>query len=163
MKTLPLRRFREQTFNFFLSCLDGSRISRRDFHHKYHLLILFLHGGNCGACNQLIQELDAYQSQIADWEGKPLLVLRQRRDFKPLPPYPVGLDEEGVIGRQLLKDLWQEEALALVVLNRYGSLIEAFVFDHSEPPPWEEAVKSLMLADIACPECGTPLEEFTSS
>lgn len=162
MRTLPLKRFREQTFNFFITLLDGHRISRRDFHNKYHLLILFLHRGNCSDCDRLVRELEAYQSQIADWGGKFLLILRQRRDFYSLPSCLVGLDEEGVVGQQLLKDLWQEEALALVVLNRYGSLIEAFVFDHSEPPPWEEAVKSLMLADIACPECGAPLEEFTS-
>lgn len=152
----------ERLPGFELPSTEGRLLGPSTFRQRHHLLLVFVHHGQCQRCRTLLEKLAKNDRYIRSLNTKTLVVLggpehlaRQLHGAMALP-FPFLFDPEEKVSARYLSDGCPHKP-AIVVADRYGIIwcgICAQAYDG--PVALEEAFKCLDFIELQCPECDVP-------
>lgn len=116
--------------------------------------VLYLaHSARCAACAEYLQTLEAAQEQMADWDGRVLVVVPENGDAAASlqTDFPVLADPDGKVAQRC----GLAGGGAMVIADQWGEVF--FVAEGGEGvhelPAAAEVVEWLRFMAIQCPEC----------
>lgn len=166
-KTLNVRDLIPQ---FELPAVNRSKpIGPWDYKQNQHLVLLFLHGWDCGPCQQLVQDLAKNYSAYRTAETEVLVLfpesltdlkenLNQQADRDPIP-FPVLSDEVGKARSRYFSGDQSDSAhpVGLFICDRFGELYHKTLADEADQLLSEPEIRDwVTFIDMRCPECFPP-------
>lgn len=118
-------------------------------------VLLLADGAECGACRAWLRSLAASSADVADWDGRVIVVVPTSPDHAvriaddAAPPITILADPDRMLAARL-----GISAPALVIADQYGEIHHAAPAgdDHDLPEP-TEIVSWLRYLAVQCPEC----------
>jgi peroxiredoxin len=118
-------------------------------------VVVQVHGARCSTCAACLQQLAAAEDEIAEWDGRGVVVVpgaaceaaRMRTELAL--PFPVLADPEHRLGARLGSD-----GAAVLVADQWGALhLSRRVGPEHAFPAVSEIVDWLRYLAVQCPEC----------
>ncbi|MCX8153791.1 MAG: peroxiredoxin family protein [Candidatus Bathyarchaeota archaeon] len=159
--TFPLR-LREVIPYFGLPSNKGKQISLWDYKQRFHLVIIFHHGGKCYICRKYLKDIDSIydkvqklNAEVLAISSEPVSQLKQQAREVDIP-FPMLADTTGETSR--LFTYWDEKKNSpfpsIFICDRFGELRRQEIATEADQLMEKEEVLSwLLLLEKECPEC----------
>lgn len=144
-----------------LASVLGPNIALSDYRGRANLVLIAADDG--GPTAALVERIARQYAQIKNEDAVALLILqdspeaarRKAQDWKA--PYPVLIDEDGRVHRELGATGAGKTGTAVYITDRFGEVFGVYrTRDGTTLPSYEEIVHMLEFVNSQCPECDAP-------
>ncbi len=152
MHWTDLSRWEKAAPSFQLRTPDGATVTRAQFRHRNHLVLIFVPPGDGTAV------LEPFAAHLPDFaQASAVVYAVAPGDFAPTTPVPLLLDPGGQVRRSYADQLRGGERPTpgqplIAIVDRFGVLSYLGVADIVEPGTVDEALAHVWGLEYECPE-----------
>lgn len=146
--------------DFALRSAEGSLIRFSDYRGKASVVLILSDGGL--EAEGLMADVARRYSELRGLDAEVIATVfgseRKRLDAEQQLPYPVLVDEEGLVYRELgALDAQQRSAAAVYITDQFGEVFAVYrSADGERLPNVSEILSRLEFISFQCPECEPP-------